>query len=191
MYQFAAEKGLIFWLSVCIIAILVWQLLDRIEAESERLEAVMVITVLAELRELMVVKTAEKLAQNRMGDLKKFVNTNPMKWLEVQPLNYSESNLEKNKQEVDLPGHWYFNDDSGELVYQVRNSSALITDGEPGRLRFRVQLNFLDRNGNGHWDAGQDRVLGLRLESLQSFKWSVLNWRGMSSVTPPVEPGQN
>ncbi len=140
------------------------------------------LTVLAQIRETVIVKTAEQRVLNQKEDLKQFVNANPMNWMKQTPLNYSgiidgSGTADHGNDLAGLPGaRWYFDQSKGQLLYKASSLEDLIIDGVPATedhaiLRFRIALHFLDRNKNRQYDENSDKILGLRVQPLQQFEW--------------------
>ncbi|MFA5529279.1 MAG: hypothetical protein WDA11_01295 [Thiohalomonadaceae bacterium] len=69
-----------------------------------------------------------------------------------------------------LPYHWYFEPTSGALTYRVGNADELITTlPPPARIRFRVQLTYTDREGNGRFDPASDVITRLDIAPLEAY----------------------
>lgn len=69
-------------------------------------------------------------------------------------------------------GNWYYNKNDGTLVYIVRNKEYFVTDLEgPERLRYRLDVDFEDRNDNGKFDPDVDALHGIGLNSMDEYKW--------------------
>ncbi len=169
------EKRLVFWLSICIIAVLLVHLSNALEREMARAEEAMFKTVVAEMNAMLIVKTAEKISQNKKRDMKNFVNHNPMSWMKTTPMNYSGINAGNY---VDVaPGKWFFSSTEKAIVYRVINTESVEIEGtdKPGFIGFTVVLDYLDRNQNAQFDEQDERLVGLKLKPLQKYKWLAIN----------------
>lgn len=153
---------------VSFLAVIAIARLLAIQVDAER---VSMGTVLGTLRSAIGMAVAESIVKQDMRGLEALVGSNPMDRLAETPHNYLGA--------IDHPnpvgyedGNWYFDRDSGELVYLVRNK-ANFTGGaaDPPRARFKVEPAYRDRNGNKRFDSGIDSVEGLRLTPIEPYKW--------------------
>ncbi len=174
-HWYKREKRLLFGLSVCIIAGLLVVFSQALEREMARAEEAMFRTVVAELNAMLVYKTAEKIAQNKKAEIKNFVNHNPMEWMASTPVNYS--GIEEGDYANAVPGHWFFSEQEGTIVYRVINTDMIRIMGadETEFVRFRVALNYLDSNNNQQFDELRERLVGLKLASLQRYQWIAID----------------
>ncbi|WP_097462364.1 hypothetical protein [Mangrovitalea sediminis] len=158
------RRRLSFWLSVLIIAVLVSRLLWSLEQEAERAERASVRQVLNQVRATLVIKTATLQLPRQEPMATVWAGANPMNWMQGAPGNYSGICVSPSAL---ASGHWCyqrFYGDGGVLVYRSRDIGTIegqAADRE-GLFRWRVRLNFEDRNGNGRFDRG-DRLIGLEL----------------------------
>jgi hypothetical protein len=174
------EKRLIFWLAVCLISVLLVYLSNALEREMARAEEAMFKTVLAEINAMLIVKTAEKISQNKKGDVKNFVNHNPMNWMKTTPVNYSgivEGRTFDEEFTDVTPGHWFFSRTEKAIVYRVINTGMVEIKGtdKPEFIGFRVVLDYIDNNQNAQFDEHKERLIGLKLQPLQEYKWRAIN----------------
>lgn len=69
-------------------------------------------------------------------------------------------------------GSWYFDSGNGCLVYMVRNRELFTTELDgPERIRFRIVLDYDDRNNNGRYDSAADQLLGVKLKPVDEYEW--------------------
>ncbi len=170
------QKLLMFWYSIFLMGVFSLVLLYYLDREGRRLEAAMMLTVVAQLREATMIKTAELLVLERKADLKKFVNSNPMNWLKPAPLNYSGTIGPTEKLESLQAARWYFDEATSTLVYKASEPEDFSESGpEPGVVRFRVELAYVDRNQSGSYEEGIDKVTALELNATHPFRWRNLN----------------
>jgi len=174
------EKRLVFWLSVCIISVLLVYLSNALEREMARAEEAMFRTVVAEINAMLIVKTAEKVSQNKKGDMKNFVNHNPMSWMKTTPMNYSgivDGGTFGEEFTHVAPGHWFFSSTEKAIVYRVINTDMVEITGtdKPEFIRFSVALDYIDQNQNAHFDEQKERLIGLKLQPLQEYRWFAIN----------------
>ena len=92
--------------------------------------------------------------------------------LVVTPSNYArviyagdEDSLEK--------GKWYFNQAELLLVYVINNTELFTSEieGSP-RIRFRIALDYNDRNGNGQYESTIDEFRNMKLTSIDQYQWN-------------------
>lgn len=87
------------------------------------------------------------------------------------PPNYIGEFDEAPGEEVDK-GVWYYVRDTRELIYTVINTEYFQTE-LPGqaRIRFRLAVDYEDRNGNGEYDPASDLFHSVELRSPDIFEW--------------------
>lgn len=152
------------WITFSIIAVLVYFLLEALQRETVRAERAAFDKVVAEMRAATVLKTSALVAADKWLELKNFVNSDPMDWMNPPPVNYS-GKINGNPEHISA-GHWFYSVNEQLIVYRVRNDETmvLIQGEEPGYIRFRVAMEFVDVNRNGIYDERKDRPKGLTLE---------------------------
>lgn len=70
------------------------------------------------------------------------------------------------------PGSWYFDIDNNALVYLVRNSEVFRSELDgPARLRFRLELDYTDVDGDDEFSPETDRLNSLGLQPLDEYQW--------------------
>ena len=71
-------------------------------------------------------------------------------------------------------GVWYYDTDRHELVYIVRNDE-FFSDSVKGasRLRFKVEVEYTDNNGNGVFDPPVDTYQSVHVVSVDHDKWAL------------------
>lgn len=69
-------------------------------------------------------------------------------------------------------GYWYYNTADETLVYIIRNNEFFVSDlGGPPRIRFRLTIDYTDRNSNGQYDPGIDIYHSIGLTPVDAYKW--------------------
>ncbi len=159
-------------LTLVVIAILMAVLLPALEREAMRAEQAGFRMVVGQLESVLLVKTAEMVAKDRLGDLKNFVNHNPMNWMKPPPINYIETDSQSDASRMRCheaePGYWFFDPVQALLVYKPNYAEGFGTQTTGDCVVFRLALAYLDRNGNGVFDETRDRISGLTLKRLDS-----------------------
>lgn len=87
------------------------------------------------------------------------------------PANYggeiADSDLDSVKK-----GNWYYNVSDGTLIYIIRNEEFFVSDlGGIARLRYKVTLDFVDKNGNGEYDPEIDSYRSIALSPRDVYEW--------------------
>jgi hypothetical protein len=102
--------------------------------------------------------------------LARWVGANPMKLLDPKPLHYKGSFTDPDAMTIS-PGSWFFNESNGLLIYRI-NHIEQFGGGRavPEHVRFRVETEYEDKNGNRLRDIGE-RITGLRFNALDEYYW--------------------
>lgn len=152
---------------VSLLAVIAIARLLALQVDAER---VGMETVAGTLRSALGMAVAEAIVQQDLRRLEPLEGSNPMERLAETPTNYLGALGSPDP--ASLPdGHWYFDNGAGELVYLVRNGAYFSGTANPPRARFAIQLVYGDRNGNGRFDSGIDKVEGLRLTPVEPYRW--------------------
>jgi len=95
-----------------------------------------------------------------------------LKYITSAPSNYggividdSDPNLES--------GQWYFDQDDQILFFKLYNSEYFTSniDG-PARVRYKVRLNFTDRDDDNSFNPLVDEFMSVKLQAIDNFEWS-------------------
>ncbi|MEX2517396.1 MAG: hypothetical protein WD572_10920 [Gammaproteobacteria bacterium] len=90
----------------------------------------------------------------------------------VRPLPNYAGELSAGEGQWLEPGSWYFDTDTSALVYLVRNSEVFRSElDSPARLRFRLELDYTDMDGDGEFSPAVDRLNSLGLQPLDEYQW--------------------
>jgi hypothetical protein len=165
----AANSGrLRLFVTVAIIGVLVWFLLDALEREVGKVEERAANMVLSQLRTALVIRGAEVML-SRGSSLDSQEGINPFKLVEHQWANYQGTC----RLPQPAPGNWCFyvreqketiNSPRGSLIY-TSSSTIKIQEiqVEPDKpLAWKVTTEFADRNNNGQREQ-DERPTGLKL----------------------------
>jgi prepilin-type N-terminal cleavage/methylation domain-containing protein len=164
-------------IAICIIALLVTLALERLLALRAEAERVVLEETLGALRAGVAMELVSLLAKGADHELLHLHECNPMDSLMAVPANYL-GELEAVDPSTIPPGNWYFDRTDRLLVYRVRYAEDFETElaGAP-RARFRTELSYRDRDGNGRFDPGVDELRGVRVSAAEPYRW-----RGESSA---------
>jgi len=88
------------------------------------------------------------------------------------PPNYVGVRFKPDPDELDA-GFWYFDLSDNTLVYTVKNDEFFFSDipGKP-RVKFRVDLEYNDNNGNDKFDLQADEFTAVKLRNVNSYHWN-------------------
>lgn len=157
---------------IVIISTLLVMAISRLLSLQVDAERVAMETVAGTLRSAIGIKVAEYIVHEDVQKLSTWEGTNPMNRLAEVPTNYL-GEVDGVDPKTLEDGNWYFDKSGGTLVYLVRNK-AFFQGGlsDPPRARFAIRLVYTDRNGNGRYDAGIDKIEGVRLAVLEPYQWT-------------------
>ena len=149
--------------SLTLAAVLVGVFLDRALFYREQAEKSAMEQVALDLRSSVNLRVAELVLENRFAELRVLQAQNPMDLLAGKPQNYLGVLKGAGVQEF-VPGNWYFDNTSKEVVYYV-DSGRYFAPDDQGRMRvaWRVKL----AQGVGGAAAPQ----WARLELVQPYRW--------------------
>ncbi|MEK6771157.1 MAG: prepilin-type N-terminal cleavage/methylation domain-containing protein [Pseudomonadota bacterium] len=156
---------------IVIISVLLAVAISRLLALQVDAERVAMETVAGVIRSAIGIKIAEHIVNQDVPGLARLAGSNPMDRLAEVPGNYLGVQDGVNPATL-ADGNWYYDRREGVLVYLVRNT-GFFRGGldNPPRARFAIRLVYSDRNGNGVFDPGIDRIEGLRLAPLEPYQW--------------------
>lgn len=146
----------------------IWKL--RVVAEE-----VAVAHMVGTLRSALAMQVVERVTSRGVAAVEQLAGINPIPLLRKEPPNYV-GELD-GPDPARIPGYsWYFDRTSRQLIYRVQNGERLDTrlDG-PARIRFRVELSFEDRDGNGRYSRGLDRLSGVDVKPVEPYRWELPN----------------
>lgn len=142
----------------------IWQL--RIAAEQTA-----VISMLGSIRSAVGIQTIQRVLHGGLESVAAMDRANPIDFLEPPPASY-ELLKEPLSPDRMQPYRWYFDASTGELIYRVANADYLQTDlPGPARIRFQLQLRYVDADQNGRFDRGYDTIERIELVELDHYRW--------------------
>lgn len=162
-------------LELTIVVILVVMLFlfvaDRLLPLRGDAESAQVASVIGSLRSALGLEVASRIVEHGPQSVTDLQGSNPMALLQDWPENYLGERSAANNGEIPR-GAWYFDETSGELHYRVRFPQYLAGEPDsPVELRWRVRLQFDDRDGDGRFDAETETLRGVRLARLDEHRW--------------------
>jgi general secretion pathway protein G len=111
------------------------------------------------------IRLAELIIDNRQGEAARLEVEDPVQWLDARPANYGGSYNGR-----PVPGQWYFDAVSRQLIYVVNKGDRLElgSSGDAKEIRFRVRLLKDRLNVPG---AVVESVTGVTLTVVVPYRW--------------------
>jgi hypothetical protein len=128
-----------FFIAVGVISVIALLLLDRLLTYQEYAERTAMEVTVVNMRSGLRLRVAELMTQDRLHEVGKLVNENPVRWLETPPPNYL-GELAHPVPKTLPQGNWYFDTTSREIVYLPRDNRFLIAPlrDQSEAMRFQV-----------------------------------------------------
>lgn len=91
----------------------------------------------------------------------------------VKPPNYIGELSNADPAEIEA-GNWYFDLEEKILIYRIRNAEFFYADsnGVPS-LKFKIAIDYNDRNGDHQFTPNIDEFLSIRLQSHGQYTWLI------------------
>ena len=88
------------------------------------------------------------------------------------PENYGKAIYSDDDESLEK-GKWYFNYVENYLIYVISNRELFTSDleGLP-RIRFRIALDYNDRNLNGLYEPAIDEFRSMKLNAIDQYQWN-------------------
>jgi hypothetical protein len=158
-------------LLTCLILIFIWIATLKIWELRVAAERTHVISLMGKFRSGLGLEMAERAVEQGIPSVVALQGSNPMELLEVPPANYIGELQGADPAAVE-GGRWYFDLDARELVYRVEFDEYFSSSlPGPARIRLAVRVSYDDRNGNGSFDPGQDKLRNVFLQQLEPYRW--------------------
>jgi general secretion pathway protein G len=127
------------FIAAAVIGVIALLLLERLLSYQEYAERTAMELTVVNMRSGLRLQMAELMTQDRLHEVGKLVNTNPVRWLEAPPPNYlGELNHPLEKA---LPkGNWYFDTKEREMVYLPRENRFLMGPWRDRKEAMRYQV---------------------------------------------------
>jgi prepilin-type N-terminal cleavage/methylation domain-containing protein len=149
--------------ALALVAIFAGVLLDRAVYYQELAEKASMEQVAADLRSSVNLRTAELALENRFAELDALVLKNPFDLLVRKPQNYLGV-LEEPPADRVIPGNWYFDNKSKEVVYSI-DLGRYFTPDERGQKQVAWHMTLVpsaDKPGQPQW---------ARFELVRPYAW--------------------
>ena len=105
-----------FFIAVGVISLIAAVLLDRLLSYQEYAKTTAMEVTVVNIRSGLRLRVAELMTQDRLHEVGKLVDENPVRWLETPPPNYL-GELAHPAPKTLAQGNWYFDTTRRELVY--------------------------------------------------------------------------
>jgi prepilin-type N-terminal cleavage/methylation domain-containing protein len=127
---------------ICIVAVLVGILLNRLQVYEEAAEKAAMQQTAAAIKSALQMRVASYLISGRDNEIEKLRSQNPISWLQENPANYAGEFYADAYARV-RPGSWYFDLTRRELIYVV-NLGDYFKPGADARkwVRYRVRIGY-------------------------------------------------
>jgi len=159
-----------FTLIAIIVSVLIAFALERIAAVRVHMERAAIEYNVARMREVLALEFAERVVNNRLGRLPEGRALNPLAH-EGVVANYTGTR-ELPPAGRREPGRWYYDRAIDNVVYVPRYPEAIEwPDAGPRLLRWRTVPRWKDVDGDGEFDRGVDRLIGLELVRQDGAAW--------------------
>lgn len=151
-----------------VVAVTAAILLDRILYYQEMAEKVAMQQVVRSLRVSLQLQVVNLIAKNRLDELPKLADQNPMKWLAQPPDNYAGEFISTRKLSV-ATGHWFFDPESKKLFYLVHKGANFRSENNgPKQVVFQARVL---RSETEPGADGMGAIEGVVLEQVNAFEW--------------------
>ncbi len=128
--------------------------------------------IIGNIRSALGLEVSRLALQESINQVAKLENSNPMKLLAQVPADYIGE--QEDPKQIPEPGNWYYDVQQQALIYTVLYSEYFSSPlAGPPRIRYRIRLDYDDKNRNGRFDAGIDSIGGLDLVPLEKYYWNV------------------
>lgn len=154
---------------IVIISTLLFFSLDRLWAIRAAAERASVVQIIGNIKSALGLEVVRLALEGKMADIALLEKANPIPLLAQAPTTYIS---EKDSDNVNETGVWYFDEKDNALVYNVIFNENFKTSlqGLP-RIRHQIKLIYNDNNKNKQFDIGQDNIYGLDFLPLEKFSW--------------------
>ncbi len=152
---------------ITIVALLGMVLSERMLRYQEYAEKTAMEVTARNIQTGLRLRVADLMMTDRMHEIDRLLQENPMTWLETPPPNYLGERSDSG-QDAAVAGNWYFDSARREVVYAPLHRQ-FFEPQVPGNSSIRYRISAVAvANGNG-----TRRVEGLTLLLLSPYKWEV------------------
>jgi len=145
-----------FFIAVGVISVIAAFLLDRLLSYQEYAERTAMEVTVVNMRSGLRLRTAELMTQDRLHEVGKLVNENPVRWLETPPPNYL-GELAHPVPKTLVQGNWYFDTTRRELVYLPHDNRFFMAPWRDRKEAMRFQVMSM-RQALGTGEKSETRI---------------------------------
>jgi len=127
---------------VCIVSVMAFILLDRLQVYKEGAEKAAMQQTAAAIKSALQMRVASYMIRGRDSEIENLRTENPVNWLQEHPDNYAGEFYADAYARV-RPGSWYFDLARREFIYVI-DLAANFKPGPDGRkwVRYRVKIEY-------------------------------------------------
>jgi general secretion pathway protein G len=156
-----------FAIVLVIVSALVAILLDRAQANLESAERMVMERQAREIGSALNYQVAKLVGLNQQRELDRLAKTNPVDWLPSKPSNYL-GEFSATPQGKDVPGNWFFDTETRELVYVVHRGERFVPDAS-GRKHVRYSVLLV--TGPATSTNGR-QITGVQFQPVVTYVWN-------------------
>ena len=119
------------------------------------------------MRSAISMQVAAHYLAGDMQGLGLLVGSNPMELLAEKPKNYRGALSQAEAATVER-GEWYFDLDSGELVYLVTNEEYFSSESQSHKVRFKIIPVYSEKITGA---TESEYLAGLRMKAVEPYRW--------------------
>jgi len=156
---------------VAMILVLVGMTAERIRTLMGVAERYAMIATLSTLRTALNSAAMVRMARHDEAGIGALATANPMDVAGQRPYNYVGEFSDSRAAKLG-DGVWFFDRRAHLLVYKLDRTAGFHSSlPGPERVRFRVSLEYQDRNANGRYDPGIDGFTLVHLLAVEPYTW--------------------
>jgi hypothetical protein len=145
-----------FFIAAGVISLIAALLLDRLLSYQEYAQKAAMELTVVNMRSGLRLRVAELMTQDRLHEVGKLVNENPVRWLESPPPNYL-GELAHPVPKTLPQGNWYFDTTTRELVYLPHDNRFFTAPWRDRKEAMRFQVISV-RQALGKGEGSESRI---------------------------------
>jgi general secretion pathway protein G len=167
----ASQRGFTLFELVTVLVVfstLVAVLLTRVPKYQELAEKTAMEQTAGAIRSALNIRVASYLAKDRISEIPRLAQENPMNWLVEKPYNYAGEYFDPRPGDVPV-GSWYFDLKDRSLVYKVETGEYFAGDIKGRKqVRYRVVLVYNEPDSSA---TGVKKELGGAVLKADPYVW--------------------
>jgi|GEM_PF-441430 len=154
---------------IAVLSVLAGTLLNRVWLYQEQAEKAAMVGVASAIQGALVMQYGRLLVRGMESEVTALTTDNPMRWLAIQPRNYSGEFYDPTPRSV-APGNWVFDLKTRELVYVLDRASHFIP-GKDGQKWIRYRANLMYDPALGAPGKTSKELAGVLFEPTMPYHW--------------------